>query len=451
MSARKVLVALLAVGLAQGAAASSLLEIYRESLASDARLLRAEAEAAIFQAREDQSRGRLLPQVGIQAVRTRTARDTSTATGTDLPREVYNGERVSASLNQVLFDKSAWEGWRAASKEAEEYLARLAEIRGEVAVDVVNRYTAVLAAEDNLAFVRAELAAAERQLAQAEARHQRQLAAVTDVLALRARVDLLRSRELDAQNEVAMAREQLAEVLGRPVDEPFPTLRESLVVDWQPGSLEDWTRRALAANRELAAARHAVEAASKRVKEAAGQHWPTLTLALSALESDIGYDNVQNPQYETYVAALNFNLPLYTGGQTSARVDEARARLRYALQQLAATDRQVRREVREAFLNARSAIQRVAATAQAVVSAEQSFAAQQKGYEYGTVTVVDVLTAAETLYQARRDHRQAWYDLMAARTALFQVAGALTEAEIAHIDRWLESPAAETAWTSGNG
>lgn len=437
----------LAVLLSVKAQASTLLDVFYESMASDPRLQRAEAETAIYQARKDNSRGALLPQVSLAAVGTRTARDSTvvnstTQTEVELPREYYDGERYSATLSQPLYDKQRWEAFRASSKEAEQYGARFDETRGEVAVDVVDRYTQVLAAEDNLAFVSAERTAAEKQLNQARARHERQLARITDVLALEARVNVLLSQELDAENQVAMARENMSEVLGREVDEPLASLREDIIIDWQIGSLPEWIETGLRNNSELEASLLAVEAAERRVKEAAGQRHPKLSISLNAQQSDIGFENAQTPESETYVAAVNFSMPIYTGGQISAQVEETKARLRYARQQHVASDRLVRKEVREAYLNAQSAIERVTATKKAVESAQKSFEAQQKGYEYGTVTVVDVLNASETLYEARRDHRRAYYDLMNARTSLYQVAGEFSAKRIAFIDGWLELPGA---------
>lgn len=78
------------------------------------------------------------------------------------------------------------------------------------------------------------------------------------------------------------------------------------------------------------------------------------------------------------------------------------------------------------------------ATRKEVASAEKSYEARQKGFEYGTVTVVDVLDASENLYRARRDHRQAYYDLMVEGMSLYQTAGALETRHVAELEQWLE-------------
>jgi Outer membrane protein len=377
---RKASLLLLLIVLSVDAFGSSLLELYQETMASDPRLLSAEAESAIFQAREGASRGALLPQVTLGAQGTRTRRDSVAGTSGVEDTSYYNGERYYVSLSQPLYNKASWEAYRSADKESEQYVARLEETRGVIAIDLVDRYTKVLAAEDNFDFVRSERESAEEQLKLVRARYERKLASVTDFLSVEARVDILLSQELDAQNQVALARENMSEILGRSVTEPLASLRENLDVAWKLGTIDDWMRKGLATNKQLEANRLAVEAARGRVKEAAGQRHPSLTLSLNAQQSDIGYENAQTSKAETYVAAVNLSMPLYSGGQISAEVAEARARLRMAEQEYEQSNRLFRKGIREAYLNTKSAIQRVMATQKAVHSAEKSHEAQLKGF-----------------------------------------------------------------------
>ncbi|HLS98977.1 MAG: TolC family outer membrane protein [Porticoccaceae bacterium] len=428
----------LALTLSLGAFAESsdLVELYTEALGSDPRLMAADAEADIYQAREKYRRGALLPQVSGTAQGTRTGRE-SPGTGGDYLREYYDGEKYSLSLTQSLYNKPQWEGYRAARNEADQYAARFEDTENLITVDLVERYTKVLAAEDNLRFVVAEREAAEKQYSQIKARFERQLAMITDVLEVEARVDRLRTEELSARNQVKLTREAMSEMVGREVAEPLAPLREQIFVDWELSSPDPWIERGLNDNSALQAARLSVKAAEAGLRQAKGGRHPTANLQLLAQKSDIGYENAQVPTNEVYVAALNLNVPLFSGGQVSAQVAEARARLRLATQQMEEVERGLRKQIREAFLNAQSASERVVATRKAVASAEKSYEARQKGYQYGTVTVVDVLDAAENLYGAQRDYRQAYYDLMVQGMNLYRTAGSDAPAKVAEINGWL--------------
>jgi outer membrane protein len=424
--------------LSANAWSASLVELYHEAMASDPRLAMAESEAAVYQALERNRLGGLLPQAQVSAQGSRNMRESENVLTRTESKDYYFGERYSFSVSQPLFNKPSWDAFRSASKEAEEYETRLKEVRGQIALELTDRYTRVLAAEDAYAYASAERKAAQEQLRQVNARYQRKLAKLTDKLFVEARVDMLLSAELDAQNEVALAREAMSELLGREVSEPFAPLAENVYSSMNIGVLDDWLSKALAANHGLQASRLAVRAAEIRVRQASGQRLPSLSLSLTAQRSDIGFENAQVPQNDTYIAALNFNLPLYSGGQVSAQVAEAQARLGMVQSEYDQTERALRKNVREAHLKARSAQQRVNATEKALLSSEKSYEAQKKGFEYGTVTAVDVLDAAKSLFEAKRDNKQAYYDLMVQSLALYQITGEFSGETIVEFDAWLQ-------------
>lgn len=415
---------------------ASLMDLYQEVLANDPRLQQADAERDVYGARERYSRGALLPQVSLSAQGTRNKREPIEGQGQE---DYYYGERYSLALRQSLYNKAQWEAYRGARRSAEEFEARYEDMEAAVTVDLVERYTQVLAAEDNLSFVVAEREAAESQLRQIRARYDRQMAMITDLYEVEARVDRLLTEELQARNDVDMAREGMAEMLGRSLDEGLAPLLEHPPVDEALQPLEEWLQVGLTNNHRLAAERSAVQAATAGVREARGRRHPTVDLQLSAQRTDIGYENAPAPESEYYVASLNLNMPLFSGGQVSAQVSESRARLRMAEQRLTEQERRIRKEIREAYLTTRTATMRVSATRKAVTSAEKSYEARQRGLEYGTVTVVDVLDAAEQLFMARRDHRQAYYDLMVQSLRLHQTTGLLTPDNVAELDRWLQA------------
>lgn len=419
---------------------TTLLDIYHEALVSDPRLQVASARRDVYVARKDQSKGAMLPQISTTAQNSRNIRESENPIFGIKERDHYNGERYSLSISQSLYNKSQWEAFRSSQHDAARYAADYDSREDIVTVDIVSRYSQVLAAEDNLAFVIAEKDATEKQLKQVRARYDRQMAMVTELLDVEARRDALLTDEVMARNEVEQAREAVAEVIGRTISEPIAALKTNVFIDWEFDSAEEWITRGLVASPHLTGYREGVASAQARVREAKGQRYPTVGFQVSAQKSDIGFENAQANENDTYVASVNVNIPLYSGGQVSARIAEARANLRVAQQELEEQERLLRKEIRAAFLNARAAKQRVEATRKEVASAEKSYDARQKGFEYGTVTVVDVLDASENLFRARRDHRQAYYDLMVQAMSLQQTSGDLNASHVAHIEQWLAPP-----------
>ena len=84
-----------------------------------------------------------------------------------------------------------------------------------------------------------------------------------------------------------------------------------------------------------------------------------------------------------------------------------------------------------------SQIAQVGALKQAVESNRVSLQATEAGYEVGTKTAIDVLTAREQLVQAQTNYAQAKYGYLNNIVALRLAAGNLDRATIEQINGWL--------------
>lgn len=141
-------------------------------------------------------------------------------------------------------------------------------------------------------------------------------------------------------------------------------------------------------------------------------------------------------QWDAYIG-VRLNIPLFDGGLTSSRVRES-----LALQEQKDIDLQ--RVRAEAALAAETAYLEAAgflAEAQALKAAETSgrvaLEANQMGYEVGLRINSDVLNAQQQLFTTRRDLMRAQVDALVATLRLEASVGALGEAEIQELDRWL--------------
>jgi outer membrane protein len=142
-------------------------------------------------------------------------------------------------------------------------------------------------------------------------------------------------------------------------------------------------------------------------------------------------------QWDAYIG-VRLNIPLFDGGLTSSKVRES-----LALQEQKEIDLQRMRA--EAALSAETAYLEAAgflAEAQALKAAETSgrvaLEANQMGYEVGLRINSDVLNAQQQLFTTRRDLMRAQVDALVATLRLKASVGALREAEIKELDRWLK-------------
>lgn len=323
----KSLVALWLVALSFGALADNgqastyvdLWQLHQEAQGADPRVLRAQALTRSGEGNERAAFGQLLPQLNASGSVNRSRRDD------ELSRIQYNGKRMAVMLNQVIYDPQVWRSYQRYVELARQSEFESDDTRVQASIDLSERYFAVLAAEDELALVRSELDATERNLKRVNALYARQMAMVTDTLDLEARVDALKADEIEAVNKVEVSREAISELVGREVREPFKRIAESPAFSLPAQAQDYWVQTALDSNPALHAREHSIRAAEAAIGEAKAGHLPKLGLNLMAQRSDIGYEGALAPRSDNLVASLDLQMPLYSGGTTRARVSTSRA------------------------------------------------------------------------------------------------------------------------------
>lgn len=408
---------------------ADLLQLFRESRLADPRVLAAYTRAQAGVEREREALGGLLPQLSVNSSFNRTSRDDKVNAN-----EQYNNERYALSLSQHIYNKQAWENYQKFKHLADQGEFEAIDAQSEAIVDLAQRYFIALASDDELELVMAERRATQKNLDQVKALYERQMTMVTNVLDLQARVDALAAQEVEARNQVRLSRAELTEIIGRPVAERLSRIREDVDLHAPEENIEVWIQRATAANPALKARYSALAAARAAVREGKGGHYPSVSLGLSAQRSDVGYDNTLAPLTDTYVATVGVQVPLYSGGSTSARVRSLQNDRLTAEYQYEAVKREVIKETTSAYLSVQSSVERIRASRNALASAEKSRVAAEKGFRYGTVNAVDVLAGVQNEYRARRDLLKAQYDFITNLLVLGRWSGELSESNIESVN-----------------
>jgi outer membrane protein len=417
-----------------------LITLYRESRLEDPRVLAAYARARSAAEKEREALGGLLPQVTANATTNRILRRDEAS------REAYNNKSYSLNLTQYLYNKQAWEHYQQSKSLTQQKSAQSDDAQAEATVDLAQRYFVALAADDELELVMAERRATQKNLDRVNAMFEKKLAMITDVLDLKARVDSLAAQEVDARNQVMISREALSEIVGRPIKERLSRIRNDVALQAPSQPLQNWIAEAIDSNPLLKAHQSGLEAANAAVREGKGGHYPSLTFSLGAQQSDVGYDNTQTPRSDSYVATFGVQVPIYSGGSTSARVRGLYDEQLAAEQEVEGVRRQVVKETTNSYLTAQSSVEKIRANQNALSSAKQSSVAAQKAFTYGVVNAVDVLTAVQNEFKARRDLLKSQYDFITNLFILNRWAGKLSEDSVDSVNVWLggnESDAVE--------
>jgi outer membrane protein len=418
-------------GISASTFSTDLMQLYREARLEDPRILASRARAQAGQEYQREALGTLLPQISLNAGANRIHQEN------ELVQQSFDSEIYSLVLRQYLYNKTAWENYQKFKSMAKQSESEALEAQSEATVELARRYFTVLAAEDELELIQAERRTTQKSLDRVNALYAKQLALITDQLDLKARVDGLAAQELDARNQVSLSREALAEIVGRPVKEKLSRVNDDVQLRISAQSLETWVRDGVAQNPALKANESGVEVAGAALRSGKGGHYPTLSVSLSAQQSNEGYNNALVPRTDSYVAGIGLQVPLYSGGSTSARVRGLYQDQIAAEQQLESVLRRVVKEITSAYLTADTSAQKISASRHALASAQLSREAAEKAFSYGMVNAVDVLTSVRNEYRAHRDLLKTQYDFVTNVITLNRWAGKPPAESVASVNAWL--------------
>ena len=312
-------------------------------------------------------------------------------------------------------------------------------VRTQQLIDrVVERYFGVLQAGDDYRFAQTNREAIDQQLRQTQQRFEVGLIAVTDVEEAKSRFDLASAREIEAKNGLDNAREAMRETIGEYPEDLSPLGADIPLAVPDPADIDAWTATALERNLPIRSASLAVAIAKEDIRLASAGAQPTVDLVGRAGATDKNREPTGGSEAVSASIGLRLHLPLYTGGRVSAETREARARHRESMHSQERARRDAVRQTRQAYLGVESAIARVGALRQAVVSSQSALDAVDAGFQVGTRTSVDVLDAQRDLFQARNDLAAARYDYIRNALKLRLAAGTLVPSDLDAINEWLE-------------
>ncbi|MEO1896934.1 MAG: TolC family protein [Cycloclasticus sp.] len=431
MAAKPKLLAVVLCLCIQAASAQDLLQTYQQVLKSDPRLLIDALGVEIGAARKKQSLGALLPQASLSG---NVTSNTRRADGRAIDH--YSGERYSLSLQQPIFDMPKFRSWQRSGAVLEQFQFQLQETQAAVRLDTIERYFALLQANDELALVHEAVLAVSKQKNQIEALYKKQLVKITDFYEIEARLDMLGSQEVDAGQKVALAKGGLSELTQEPVTQLF-ILNKQAKFERHELDVAQTVESLVSSSPKLKALGKSIKAARMNVKQQKAAHYPVLAIQLTKQVSDIGYDNSVSPVTDSEVAALTLSMPLFSGGTTTARIHEARQQLAISKAIFDQEHRKSTKELKDEFLQVASLERRMQAAKKAMGSTEKSYQAISKSFKFMVATISEVLDAQQAYLRSKRDFQQTIYDYILSRARLQHKVGELNDDSIIKINAWL--------------
>lgn len=256
----------------------------------------------------------------------------------------------------------------------------------------------------------------------------------------KARVDVLSSdvslanaktTAITADNNVAVAESNLNNILGLPLETKLNLADHQLPFDTYNISLQEATDYAMKYRPEVLQAAIAVQEAERNIDIADAGNKPTVAITGGNDWADNTFPGIDANKRSWKVAAgVTYNF--YDGGATKAKVNQAKQDILVARETEQKTREAVQLEVKQAYLNIRSAAQKVEETQTVVDQARENYRIQNIRYQAGVGINLDVLDAQLSLNEAQVNHIQALYDYNVGIAKLEQVMGVDVESGVIH-------------------
>ncbi|GAC1428718.1 MAG: hypothetical protein NVSMB62_26520 [Acidobacteriaceae bacterium] len=332
---------------------------------------------------------------------------------------IYNRVGSGLTVNQLVTDFGRTRNLVESAKLHAQALDQTTiSTKAQILLQTDRAYFAVLRTQAVLKVAQQTVAARQLVSEQVSALAQSKLKSNLDVSF--ANVNLQEARLLlaSAQNDLDSSIAELATAMGLPGERGF-VLAEEPMPPLMPDTVGPLIQEAIRRRPELENLR-LEQTSAERFERAEHELWyPSIGLIASAGFVPAGQIAIPG-RYGA--AGLNVNVPVLNGGLFKARRLEAEFRARAAADNTKDLGNRIVRDVRIAFLNATTALDRLSLTAQLLAQAQLALDLAQSRYDLGLSSIVELSQAQLNLTSAQISSESAKYDYQSQRAILeFQI------------------------------
>ena len=253
--------------------------------------------------------------------------------------------------------------------------------------------------------------------------------AKVDVLSSNVSLANSKTTAVTADNNVAIAESNLNNILGLPLQTKLNLADHQLPFDTYDISLQEAIDYAMKYRPEVLQAAVAVQEAEHNIGIAQAGNRPTVSVGAGRGWTDDDFPGVDDHNW-SITGGVSWSL--WDGGATNARIKKSKEALLSARETEQKTREAVQLEVKQAYLNIRSAAQKVEETTAVIDQAKENYRIQNIRYQAGVGINLDVLDAQLSLNEAQVNHIQALYDYNVGIAKLEQAMGVDVRSGVIH-------------------
>lgn len=324
-----------------------------------------------------------------------------------------------AYLKQTIFDWGSIEGMRSSQAQEKSAQYNYKNARELVTTVIVSNYLLVIADQSEVASAQSQQDTAAALFQQTSDQHTAGLAAAVDVLRSQVELQSRKQKLILAQNNLEKQKLVLARAIGLPPGQKFEITTQVNYQDLSIPPLDDAIQSAYQSRPDLQSQMNQVRSAELQKKASSAERYPSIEQV-----ADYGITGV-NPAstHGTVDAAVTLRVPIFQGGKVHGDVLRADASLQRAQQVLEDLRAQVDQEVRNAYLDLKSASEEVAVEKSAVELGTETLQQSRDRFKSGVTDNIEVVQAQDALATANDAYIASLYSYNLAKISLARAIG----------------------------
>ncbi|EHU9453925.1 TolC family protein [Vibrio vulnificus] len=416
----KIGLAVLAATLSLPSHAISIEQAWQQAKQNDPNYEKAKIGVQLGQAGVDSSRSALLP-------------DLSASASLNWSESADSSNSYGATLSQTIWDSSLWSSLDQAKANYLKSELELSQAHNELAQKLLSAYLDLASAQGDLVLAQTKLDEGNKLLQIIEKRYQAGKVKSVDVEEMRATQVSEQATILSAQADLEVKRAELAALINQVPDSVDQIRTDTLI---QPPMLvtsqAQWLKLAKDSSPELLVAAQMVKASEFAKQSAKGGYYPTL-------RGSVGYSDGDQRSNGEFNAGLTLSVPIDLNGSVRSKVDEASLNILSAKQEMRRVEINIQKRVIQQFTQVEINWNQVLIANELVASRGNVLASKEKLYDAGLLEVSDVISAHNSLFEAKHSLQTNLYNYWRQRIALLQTAGKLDDDIMALISRAFHS------------
>lgn len=414
-------------------AADTIWDLYLAAKSNDPVLGRAEARVKGSKADRKVLFSTLLPHldsnIGVQQVSQNLSNYNAQTNG----NYDYTSLHYNVTARMTLLHVPTIHSLSAAAASLRGEQAGVAVARQNLIVRFTDSYFALLKAQADKQIALGEIKRLKQVLDQAQNFYKEGIGDIIAVYEAKSRLDGATADLTKSESTLRLAEQKLSSVVGKPVSMIANYLPQPPVKP-DPDNLDWWVATMEREQPLLRQAREGLAQSAEQRKSVKAEHLPILQ-ATGVYDTNRGTAALPTAEVRQWYVGASISMPLYSGGETDAKISRAVASEEERQHSFNETMDQQRDNIKQAFYNLRYNISLIRAMEQKMASAEIQLDAVKSGRNIGTRNAIDLLNAEQTYSIALRDYKYALYDNFIRAIQLKSSAGILDEVDVFEISK----------------